>query len=57
MMQNLCNYIPLQLIIRGRGPSGNTVNFDVAFITVAEMDKNGYFNYGLCNSLTGAVFE
>lgn len=51
---NMCNYIPLSY---HQGP--RTIRkyreFDVAFITVAEMDKNGYFNYGLCNSLTGAV--
>lgn len=53
---NMCNYIPLSY---HQGP--RTIRkyreFDVAFITVAEMDKNGYFNYGLCNSLTGAVLS
>lgn len=54
--ENRCNYIPL---CYHQGP--RTVrkyrDFDVAFITVAEMDKNGYFNYGLSNSLTGAVLS
>jgi butyryl-CoA:acetate CoA-transferase len=53
---NMCNYIPLSY---HQGP--RTIRkyreFDVAFITVAQMDKNGYFNYGLCNSLTGAVLS
>jgi butyryl-CoA:acetate CoA-transferase len=53
---NMCNYIPLSY---HQGP--RTIRkyreFDVAFITVAPMDKNGYFNYGLCNSLTGAVLS
>ena len=53
---NMCNYIPLSY---HQGP--RTIrkyrDFDVAFITVAEMDKNGYFNYGLANSLTSAVLN
>ena len=32
-------------------------DFDVAFIAVTEMDKNGYFNYGLANSLTSAALS
>jgi butyryl-CoA:acetate CoA-transferase len=53
---NMCNYIPLSY---HQGP--RTIrkyrDFDVAFITVAEMDKNGYFNYGIANSLTSAVLN
>ncbi|HUN55571.1 MAG TPA: acetyl-CoA hydrolase/transferase C-terminal domain-containing protein [Smithella sp.] len=53
---NMCNYIPLSY---HQGP--RTIrkyrDFDVAFILVGEMDKNGYFNYGLSNSLTGAVLS
>ena len=30
-------------------------DFDVAFVKVSEMDKNGYFNYGVANSLTNAI--
>ena len=53
---NLCNYIPLSY---HQGPRTimKYIDFDVAFITVTEMDKNGYFNYGLCNSLTGAALD
>ena len=53
---NMCNYIPLSY---HQGPRSirKYREFDVTFLTVAEMDKNGYFNYGLSNSLTGAVLE
>jgi butyryl-CoA:acetate CoA-transferase len=53
---NLCNYIPFSYH-QGPRTIRKYIDFDVAFITVAEMDKNGYFNYGLCNSLTGAVLD
>jgi butyryl-CoA:acetate CoA-transferase len=53
---NMCNYIPLSY---HQGP--RTIrkyrDFDVTFLTVAEMDKNGYFNYGLSNSMTSAVLS
>jgi acyl-CoA hydrolase len=53
---HLCNNI---LFCYHQGP--RTIrkyrNFDIAFIMVAEMDKNGYFNYGIANSLTGAVLD
>lgn len=53
---NNCNYIPFSYH-QGPRTIRKYLDFDVAFITVAEMDKNGYFNYGLCNSLTGAVLN
>ena len=53
---NRCNYIPLSY---HQGP--RTIrkyrDFDIAFVVVAEMDKSGYFNYGLSNSLTAAVLD
>jgi len=54
--QNLCNYIPFSY---HQGPRiiRKYIDYDVAFIAVAEMDKNGYFNYGLCNSMTSAVLD
>ncbi len=50
---NQCNYIPITYhqvprIIR------KYLTPDVAFITVAPMDENGYFNFGLANSITGS---
>ncbi len=53
---DLCNYIPLSYH-QGPRTIRKYIGFDVAFITAAEMDKNGYFNYGLCNSLTGAALD
>lgn len=52
--KNLCNYIPFTY---HQGPRiiRKYHDYDVAFITVAQMDKNGYFNYGLSNSLTSSV--
>jgi len=51
--QNLCNYIPMTY---HQGPRfiRKYLRPDVALITVAPMDKNGYFNFGLANSVTGA---
>ena len=54
--RNLCNYIPL-CYHQGPRTIRKYSHFDVAFIAVAEMDKNGYFNYGLANSLTGAALS
>ena len=51
---NMCNYIPLSYH-QGPRTIRKYLTFDLVFIVVAEMDKNGYFNYGICNSLTGAV--
>ncbi|MFO7570715.1 MAG: acetyl-CoA hydrolase/transferase C-terminal domain-containing protein [Smithellaceae bacterium] len=53
---DMCNYIPVSYH-QGPRTIRKYIGFDVAFITVAEMDKNGYFNYGLCNSLTGAALD
>lgn len=54
--QNLCNYIPItyheaQKIIT------EFVNIDVAFVLVAPMDRNGYFNLGTSNSITSYVID
>ena len=54
--EDLCNYIPFSYH-QGPRTIRKYLDFDVAFITTTEMDKNGYFNYGLCNSLTGAVLD
>ena len=54
--QDLCNYIPFSYH-QGPRTIRKYIDYDVAFITVAEMDKNGYFNYGLCNSMTSAVLD
>jgi butyryl-CoA:acetate CoA-transferase len=53
---NMCNYIPLSYH-QGPRTIRKYLTFDLAFVVVAEMDKNGYFNYGICNSLTGAVLS
>lgn len=49
-----CYYIPFTY---HQGPRSirKYREFDVAYITAAPMDKNGYFNFGLANSITGAV--
>ena len=31
--------------------------FNIAFVKVSDMDKNGYFNFGLANSSTGAALS
>lgn len=53
---NQCNYIPITYhqvprIVR------KYLNPDVAFITTAKMDDNGYFNFGMSNSITGAYLS
>lgn len=53
---NLCNYIPL-CYHQGPRTIRKYRDFDIAFVVVAEMDRNGYFNYGLANSLTSAVLS
>lgn len=53
---DLCNYIPFSYH-QGPRTIRKYIDYDVSFITVGEMDKNGYFNYGLCNSLTSAVMD
>lgn len=51
--RNLCNYIP---ITYHQGPRicRKYLDIDVSIITAAPMDKNGYFNFGLANSVTGS---
>ncbi len=53
---DMCNYIPVSY---HQGP--RTIRkyreFDVAFISAGEMDPKGYFNYGLANSIAGAVIS
>lgn len=51
--KNLCNYIPITYHQSPRFIR-KYLKPDVAFITVAPMDKSGYFNFGLANSVTGA---
>jgi acyl-CoA hydrolase len=52
----MCVEIPL-CYHQGPGTIRNYCDFNVAFITTGEMDKSGYFNYGLSNSLTGAALS
>jgi butyryl-CoA:acetate CoA-transferase len=51
--RNLCNYIPISY---HQGPRicRKYLDIDASIITAAPMDKNGYFNFGLANSITGA---
>lgn len=54
--RNLCYYVPLTYhqaprIIR------KYHDYDVVFLTVAPMDARGYFNFGVCNSLTCSVLS
>jgi len=51
--KNLCNYIP---ITYHQGPriTRKYLDIDVSVITAAPMDTNGYFNFGLANSVTGS---
>ncbi|MDY0163055.1 acetyl-CoA hydrolase/transferase family protein [Desulfobotulus sp.] len=51
--KNLCNYVPITYHQSPRFIR-KYIEPDVAFITTAPMDKNGYLNYGLANSVTGA---
>lgn len=54
--QDLCNYRP---ITYHQGPRivRKYREYDHSFITVAPMDDSGYFNFGLANSITGAVMS
>lgn len=54
--KNLCNYIPITYHQSPRFIR-KYLKPDVAFITVAPMDKNGYFNFGLANSVTGSTLS
>ncbi len=51
--RNLCNYVPLSY---HQGPRicRKYLDIDVSVISTAPMDRNGYFNFGLANSITGA---
>ncbi len=52
--QNLCNYIPFSY---HQGPRviRKYNDYDYLFVSACPMDSRGYFNYGICNSLTSAV--
>lgn len=54
--QNLCNYIPITYH-EAKKLHDEFVNIDVAFVLVAPMDSNGYFNLGTSNSITSYVIE
>lgn len=54
--QDLCNYIPLTYH-EAKKLIEDFVEIDVAFVLVAPMDANGYFNLGTTNSLTSYVVE
>lgn len=53
---NLCNYVP---ITYHEGPAmvERYVDCDVAFILAAPMDKNGFFNLGTSNSISGYMAQ
>ncbi|TWI74106.1 butyryl-CoA:acetate CoA-transferase [Desulfobotulus alkaliphilus] len=51
--QNLCNYVPITYHQSPRFIR-KYIQPDVAFITTSAMDKNGFLNFGLANSVTGA---
>lgn len=54
--KNLCNFIPM--VYRNK-PSfyRNHLDVDVAMVTLAPMDKHGYFNFSLTNSATKAILD
>jgi len=54
--QNLCNYIPFAY---HQGPRiiRKYRHYDFVFLKAAPMDSNGFFNYGLCNSVTPSVID
>ena len=54
--QNLCNYIPITYH-EARKIIAEFIDIDVAFVLVAPMDSNGYFNLGTSNSITSYVIE
>lgn len=55
-VQNLCNYIPITYH-EAKKLIEDFVEIDVAFVLVAPMDANGYFNLGTSNSITSYVVE
>jgi butyryl-CoA:acetate CoA-transferase len=53
--RGLCNYIPL---VYHEGPSlYDRIDTDVLMLSVTPMDKYGYFNFGLSNSIIRKVAE
>lgn len=52
--QNLCNYIP-NTYHQGPRVIRKYNEYDYVFVNACPMDSRGYFNYGICNSLTSAV--
>ena len=52
--QGLCNYIPLTY---HQGPRiiRKYKNYNYVFVSARPMDSQGYFNFGICNSLTSAA--
>lgn len=54
--RGLCDYIPM---VYRNMPAlyRNHLDVDVALISVAPMDKHGYFNFSLCNSATKAILD
>jgi|LSQX01.2.fsa_nt_gb butyryl-CoA:acetate CoA-transferase len=54
--QNLCNYIPITYH-EAKKIISEFVSIDVAFVLVAPMDRNGYFNLGTSNSITSYVLD
>lgn len=53
---DLCNYIPLVYRNMPRFYRNN-LQVDVAMVTVAPMDKHGFFNFSLTNSATRAILD
>ena len=53
---NQCNFIPM--VYRNKPHFyRNDLEVDVAMISVAPMDKHGYFNFSLTNSATRAILD
>jgi acyl-CoA hydrolase len=52
--QGLCSYVPFTY---HQGPRvvRKYKDYDFVFVTARPMDSQGYFNFGLCNSLTSAA--
>ncbi len=52
--QGLCSYIPFTY---HQGPRviRKYKNYDYVFVSARPMDSQGYFNFGMCNSLTSAA--
>jgi acyl-CoA hydrolase len=52
--QGLCNYIPFTY---HQGPRAirKYKNYNYVFVSARPMDEQGYFNFGICNSLTSAA--